>query len=192
MFKYYNPHPKGITTEVGDCVKRAIVVTTGIPYIKVQNELNKYKKITGARSFNTDFNPNRYVEEVLLGNKIPVKTNTTVRDFCKENSKGRFILVLDEHWVGVNDSIYYDIWDCGNEVVKYVYEISTLPYNKPNLKDQIFKYCCTTETISNNETIIRIYDGNGVFVERKIPTHLSDGYVLCLKDQNYKYINLDE
>ena len=58
MFKYYNPHPKGITTEVGDCVKRAIVVTTGIPYIKVQNELNKYKKITGARSFNTDFNLN--------------------------------------------------------------------------------------------------------------------------------------
>ena len=30
MYKYYNPHPKGLSTD--DCVKRAIVVVTGMDY----------------------------------------------------------------------------------------------------------------------------------------------------------------
>ena len=192
MFKYYNPHPKGTFIVVGDCVKRAIVVTTGKSYNDVQKELNAYKKITGAKSFNTDSNPNRYVEEVLGAKKIEVKKNTTVASFCKENAKGRFILVLKEHWVGVYDSIYYDIWDCKDEIVYFAYEITTLPIAKPDLKKQVFKYCCTSEKVANNKTIIRIYDGLGSYVERVIPTELTEGYVLCLQDCNYRYIKLDD
>ena len=62
MYKYYNPHPKGLSTD--DCVKRAIVVVTGKDYSRIQRELNEYKAVTGAKSFNSIKNL-RYVEDVL-------------------------------------------------------------------------------------------------------------------------------
>ena len=61
MYKYYNPHPKGLSTD--DCVKRAIVVVTGLDYSKVQRELNEYKMVTGAKSFNSVKNL-RYVDDI--------------------------------------------------------------------------------------------------------------------------------
>lgn len=192
MFKYFNPHPKGTTTEVGDCVKRSIVVATGMDYMEVQRALNAYKKITGAKAFNSGHNPHRYAEEVLGAKKIAVASGTTVADFCRAHARGRFILDLPEHWVGVYDSDYYDTWDCGKETVNFAYEISTPLYTPPNLQKQVFKYCCTSKIISDTQTSIRIYDGNGTFVERKIPTELTAGYLLCLQHSNYQYINLDE
>lgn len=191
MFKYFNPHPKGTTTEVGDCVKRSIVVTTGMDYMEVQRALNAYKKITGAESFNSGRNPHRYVENVLSAQKITISKGTTVEDFCKTHPLGRFILDLPEHWVGIYNADYYDTWDCGKKKVNSAYEITTKLYTPPNLKKQIFKYCCTAEKISDTETRIRLYDGNGKFVERMIPTALTAGYVLCLQHSNYQYINLD-
>ena len=193
MFKYFNPHPKGTTTEVGDCVKRAIVVTTGMDYTDVQRALNAFKRVTGAKSFNSDGNPYRYVEDVLDAKRIDgckIINHTTVKDFCKAYPHGRYILDLPGHWVGVYKSHYYDTWDCGEEKVNFAYEITTEDYTPPDLRKQIFKYCCTSERISDNETQIRIYDGNGRFVERKIPTELTEGYVRCLKDSNYNYVEL--
>ena len=190
MYKYYNPHPKGTTTEVGDCVKRSIVTATGMDYMEVQRELNAYKKITGAKSFNSNRNPHRYVEEVLDANRIEVSPKTTVEEFCKKYPCGRYILDMDGHWSACVDGCIYDTWNCGKEKVNFAYEITTEPYTVPNLKKQVFKYCCTSEKISDTETRIRIYDGLGTFAERKIPTELAAGYVRCLQDSNYNYIEL--
>ena len=190
MYKYFNPHPKGTTTDVGDCVKRAVVVTTGMDYMEVQRALNAYKKLTGATSFNTNKNPHRYVEDVLAAKKIEVDKSITVEEFCKTHPRGRYILDLDEHWIGVYNADYYDTWECGKKAVNFAYKISTEPFTPPNLKKQVFKYCCTSERISDTETCIRIYDGNGMFVERKIPTALTAGYIRCLQDSNYNYIAL--
>ena len=188
MYKYYNPHPKGLSTD--DCVKRAIVVVTGMDYSKVQRELNEYKTVTGAKSFNSVKNL-RYVEDILKAKKISLDVEMTVDEFCKKYPKGRYILDMDEHWSACVDGCIYDTWDCGNKKVNFAYEITTEPYAPPNISKQIFKYCCTSEKISNTETRIRIYDGNGAFVERKIPTGLTAGYVLCLQHSNYQYIDLD-
>ncbi len=188
MYKYYNPHPKGLSTD--DCVKRAIVVLTGMNYSKVQRELNKYKTVTGAKSFNSIKNL-RYVEDVLEAKKIPLNNKLTADEFCKKYPCGRFILDMDEHWSACVDGCIYDTWDCSKEKVNFAYEITTEPYTPPNLKQQIFKYCCTAERISNTEIRVRIYDGNGTFVERRIPSELTAGYVLCLQHSNYQYIDLD-
>jgi hypothetical protein len=115
----------------------------------------------------------------------------TAEEFCKKHPRGRFILDMDEHRSACVDGCIYDTWDCGKEKVNFAYEITTKPYTPPNLKKQVFKYCCTSEKISDTETSIRIYDGNGTFVERKIPTELTKGYVLCLQHSNYSYIDLD-
>ena len=188
MYKYYNPHPKGLSTD--DCVKRAIVVVTGMDYSKVQRELNGYKAITGAKSFNSIKNL-RYVEDVLKAKKITFQSELTAEDFCKKHPRGRFILDMVGHWSACVDGCIYDTWDCSKEEVNFAYEIATEPYTMPDFKKQVFKYCCTSERISDTETRIRIYDGNGAFTERKIPTELTVGYVLCLQHSNYSYIDLD-
>ncbi len=188
MYKYYNPHPKGLSTD--DCVKRAIVVVTGKDYETVTRELNAYKAITGAKAFNSIKNL-RYVEDVLKAKKIPLDSNLTVEAFCEKHTTGRYVLDIDEHWSACVDGCIYDTWDCGNKTVNFAYEVTTEPFTPPDLKKQVFKYCCTSESISDTETVIRIYDGNGAFVERKIPTELTKGYVLCLQHSNYRYIDLD-
>jgi len=190
MFKYFNPHPKGTSVNTGDCVKRAIVVTTGIDYKTVQKGLNAFKNVTGAKSFNSDHNPHRYVEDVLCAKRIEVPKATTVSSFCKSHPRGRFILDIPRHWVGIYNANYYDTWDCGKEKVNFAYEIATEEYISPPLECQRFRYCCTSEKISDKETRIRIYDGNGSFTERKIPTELTAGYIRCLQDSNYNYIEL--
>ena len=68
MFRYYNAHPKGLI--VGDCVKRAISKAANMDYTEVQRELNRYKKVTGAKAFNSDYNPHKYVENMLHGVKM--------------------------------------------------------------------------------------------------------------------------
>ena len=188
MYKYYNPHPKGLSTN--DCVKRAIVVVTGMDYSKVQRELNEYKTITGAKSFNSVKNL-RYVEDILKAKKISLDVEMTADEFCKKYPKGKHILDMDEHWSACVDGCIYDTWDCGNKKVNFAYEITTEPYAPPDISKQVFKYCCTSKRISDTETRIRIYDGNGAFVERKIPTELTKGYVLCLQHSNYQHIDLD-
>ena len=50
MYKYLNVHPEGKL--VGDCVKRAITVATGFPYESISLALNRYKKKTGAKTYN--------------------------------------------------------------------------------------------------------------------------------------------
>lgn len=188
MFKYFNPHPTG--NDVGDCVKRAIVVTTGMKYADVQRQLNAFKKVTGARYFYSNKNPYRYADNVLKAKKLQIRQDMTVEDFCISHPIGRFILDLPGHWVGIYNSNYYDSWDCGKENVNFAYEINTDNYSPPDVAHQMFRYCCTAEQISDTETRIRIYDGNGKFAERKIPTELTAGYILCLKHSNYPCIEI--
>ena len=50
----------------------------------------------------------------------------TVKDFCEEHPKGKYLLKLDDfiagHVVTVVDGDYYDSWDSGDEVVDYYYK----------------------------------------------------------------------
>lgn len=185
----YNPHEKGLL--VGDCVIRSIACTTSMPYSQVRRQLNAFKKVTGAKSYNSDHNPHRYVEDVLDARRVSVPAGTTVEKFCDENPHGRYVIDIDGHWTACIDGCIYDTWDTRNESVNFAYRITTEPYTAPDLKKQVFKNCCTSEKISNTETRIRIYDGNGAFVERKISTELTKGYVLCLQHSNYQYIDFE-
>lgn len=189
MYVYYNPHPKGLCTN--DCVKRAIVAVTGKSYSSVTRELNAYKTVTGAKSFNSVQNL-RYVEDVLKAKKILLHSRLTAEEFCKQRPRGRYILDMDGHWSACVNGCIYDTWDCSRKTVNFAYEFTVEPFTPPDLTKQGFQYCCTSEQISDTETRIRIYDGNGAFVERKIPTELTKGYVLCLMHSNYRHIDLEK
>jgi hypothetical protein len=126
MFKYYNAHPKGL--RVGDCVKRSLTVATGMDYKEVSKALNDYKKITGAESFNSDYNPHKYVENVLKGVKMSFKAvkgepRMNGRTFTKTFPKGSYILNMAKHWSVCKDGVIYDTWDCSEKCVYTAYEI---------------------------------------------------------------------
>ena len=46
----------------------------------------------------------------------------TVRDFCEDHPKGKYILAIEGHVVAVLDGKYYDSWDSGNETPIYYWK----------------------------------------------------------------------
>lgn len=125
-YNFYNAHPEG--KRVGDCVKRAIAKVTEMDYHQVQLELNRYKKVTGATSFNSDYNPHRYCEEVLHMKKLSFPAQKGVArmngySFAKSFPKGRYILNMAHHWTAYVDGVIYDTWDCRDKCVYTAYEL---------------------------------------------------------------------
>ena len=126
MYQYFNAHPKGKI--VGDCVKRAITKATGMDYMEVQRQLNRYKKVTGAYSYNTDHNPHKYVENILHGVKLsfPAKSGQkrmTAGTFSEKYPKGKYILNMAGHWSCCVNGIIYDTWDCSEKCVYTAYKV---------------------------------------------------------------------
>ena len=127
MYRYYNAHPKGLI--VGDCVKRAITLAARMDYMEVQRELNRYKKVTGAATFNSDYNPHKYVENVLHARKLSFpaergKPRMTAREFSRTHPYGRYILNMAGHWSCCIDGDIYDTWDCSDKCVYTAYHIT--------------------------------------------------------------------
>ena len=189
MFQYYNPHPKGLLTD--DCVKRAIVVVTGRSYADVQRRLNRYRRTTGAKRYNSRENLH-YALEALGAKPIPLPRKMSAEEFAQTFSHGRYILDMKGHWSACVDGDIYDTWDCSAEQVLRAYALSSEPFAPPNLREQVLRYCCTVERLSGAQTAVRIYDGNGYFSERKIPSALAEGYVLCLEHEGFRAIRLNK
>lgn len=148
MYQYYNAHPKGLL--VRDCVKRAISKAAEMDYHQVQIELNRYKKITGAKTFNSDRNPDKYVMNILKAVKIsfPAKRGQPRMNgerFCKAYPKGNYILQMAGHWTSCVDGIIYDTWDCSD---KCVYTAWKLPNQICEIKTSII-----TQKLSDIHTI---------------------------------------
>lgn len=126
MYMYYNAHPKGLLVQ--DCVKRAISRAAEMDYHQVQLELNRYKKVTGAKQYNTDYNPHKYVENVLKGVKLSFpavkgKPRMNGRRFCECYPTGNYILNMAGHWSCCVDGVIYDTWDCSEKCVYTAYKV---------------------------------------------------------------------
>ena len=93
-----------------------------------QRQLNRYKEVTGASSYNTDYNPHKYVENVLHGEKLsfPAKTGQkrmTAGTFSEKYPQGKYILNMAKHWSCCVDGIIYDTWDCTEKCVYTAYRV---------------------------------------------------------------------
>ena len=132
MYKFFNAHPKGLI--VRDCVKRSITKATGIDYMEVSRELNRFKKITGAKSFNSDRNCFEYVEHVLGGKKLSfpaIKGQPRMNGerFAETHRKGSYILNMAGHWSCCVDGVIYDTWDCTDKCVYTAYDMTNCNTN---------------------------------------------------------------
>lgn len=185
MYQFYNAHPKGLI--VGDCVKRAITVAAQMDYMEVQRELNRYKKVTGARSFNSDYNPHKYVENVLHGRKLsfPAKRGErrmTAAKFSETHPCGRYILNMAGHWSCCVDGVIYDTWDCGEKCVYTAYHI--VPANEPVVPTKYFTFKSDTKTGLTTFTIVDT-TANSKRIE-KVSNSMIGGYIKCLEDFGYE------
>ncbi len=115
MFVFANPNPQG--SFVGDCVIRAISIATGQTWYDTFVDLS-----VQALSMSDMPSSNRVWAEYLKeeGWKRHIVPDTcphcyTIKDFCGEHFKGRYIVGTGTHVVAVIDGEYYDTWDSGDE-----------------------------------------------------------------------------
>ena len=125
-YKFYNAHPEG--KRVNDCVKRAITLVANMDYHQVQLELNRYKKVTGAKSYNSGYNPHKYCENILKMEKLSFpaekgKDRMNGERFTRAYPKGRYILNMAGHWTACIDGTIYDTWDCRDKCVYTAYKM---------------------------------------------------------------------
>lgn len=118
-FIYYNPNPNN--RFVGDCTIRAICKLTDKDWdsVYVGTTLEGFLKKdmpSGNSTWGSYLNRLGYVRRGLP-DTCPFCY--TVKDFCRDNPKGRFLLALDQHVVTVVNGDYYDTWDSGNEIPFY-------------------------------------------------------------------------
>lgn len=127
-YRQCNPHPEN--KRVRDCVKRAITIASQINYHDIAIMLNRFKKITKAKDFNSDSNWKRFVVEVLggfdRGNMQYANQGHRyqVCEYAEEMTKsGHYIGQVAGHLVAMHFGCYFDTWDCGEKSLYKVWRI---------------------------------------------------------------------
>ncbi|MBO5930213.1 MAG: hypothetical protein J6Q27_02825 [Clostridia bacterium] len=123
MWIEYNPNPKG--KHVGDCTVRAISKATEQDWessysgIAVQGFL--MHDMPSANTVLCAYLKNKGFRRKMLADTCP--DCYTVKDFCEDHPKGKYILALHGHVLAVENGDYYDSWDSGNETPIYYFEM---------------------------------------------------------------------
>lgn len=121
----YNPNPDGKYT--GDCVVRAICRVTGLDWDTVYwgiclvggelHEMPSTNSIWGDYLYRIGYTRGT-IESIC-------PRCYTVRDFCEEHPRGRYILATGSHAIAVVNGNYFDAWDSGDEAPIFYYAKET-------------------------------------------------------------------
>ncbi len=131
MYKFSQPKGENDIKYDGDCMIRAVVHATGIPYATVYKVMYKHGWRTvddrikgtyqqhilrtlddfGYRAEKTSFRPPK-------GGHYP-----TAREVMTQLTNGRYILVQYAHVTCSVDGIILDIWDCADDFVYYAWQV---------------------------------------------------------------------
>jgi len=121
MWIEYNPSPTGRRVE--DCAVRAVAKALDIDWE------HAYALITSAGFAMGDMPHSNSVWGAVLRQhgfyrkSIPDTCPDcfSIKDFCKENPNGIFVLGTGNHVVTVIDGNYYDAWDSGDSIPQFVW-----------------------------------------------------------------------
>lgn len=119
MYAFLNLHPEG--KRVNDCVKRSLALVSETSYKEISLELNRLKKETKSKYFNSNKNWKTYVsrkkwEKMFFpGEKDKPRMNG--ERFCIEFPKGKYLLRMAGHLTVCIDGVIYDTWDCSEKCV---------------------------------------------------------------------------
>jgi len=119
MYKEYNPNPEQAI--VGDCVVRAIAKLMQIDwesaYVGVVSQGFLMRDMPSSNAVWGAYLKKNGYKRHTLPDTCP--DCYTIKDFCLDYLKGRYLLCTGTHVVTVVDGNYYDTWDSGNEVPLY-------------------------------------------------------------------------
>lgn len=146
MFKFTNPHPE--QKLVGDCVKRACCLASGINYHDIAIMLNRFRKESGGSKFNSNENWKPFIEKVLLGKKDSDDMRYafyghryTVSDYARYWDEETAILRCSKHLVCCKNGDYLDTFNSGNKGVYIAYVIPSYEVIIANIKKNYPKLC---------------------------------------------------
>lgn len=121
MYIHANPNPNGMYVE--DCVIRAIAIATDRSWddifihiclqAYIMKNMPSVNKVWGTYLTSIGFSSYPVLDRCPECN--------TVRDFCRDNPFGTFILATGSHVIAVIDGDYYDAWDSGDELPSSVW-----------------------------------------------------------------------
>lgn len=125
-------HFKG---HVGDCVTRAIVIASGLPYKKVYDDLFKLSKDFNkvkTKRYKSESHPRHGVHRKVYDDYILSLGFTWVPTMLfgkgcqvhlksEELPKGRLIVAVSKHMTCVIDGVIYDTYDPSREGTRCVY-----------------------------------------------------------------------
>lgn len=121
MFIEENRNPAG--KRVGDCVIRAISLAMNKEwddvYAGVMLKGFQLKDMPSANYVWGSYLQEKGFQRYAIPNRCP--DCYSVKDFCRDNPEGTFILGTGTHVVTVRDGNYYDTWDSGDEVPIYIW-----------------------------------------------------------------------
>ena len=121
-WKYYNPNP--IRSDAGDCTVRALTIATNQSWNDAYWDLCSFGASQGdmpsANIIWGLYLEDKGFEVFRISNTCPLCY--TIRDFCRDNPKGLFILGTGSHVVAVIDGDYYDTWDSGSKMPIYCFK----------------------------------------------------------------------
>lgn len=121
MYIEFNPNPK--KKRVGDCVIRAICKALDMDwedvYIQLCLQGLKMADMPSSNSVWAYYLRTRGFLQITIPNTCP--DCYTIRDFCKDNPHGTFIVGTGTHVVAIVDGAYYDAWDSGDEIPVYYF-----------------------------------------------------------------------
>lgn len=116
---FCNPNPDRII--VGDCVVRGIAILTNSLWEDVYEDIcNEGYFMHDMPSSNAVWGS--FLQKIGYIRKIIPNTCPecyTVKEFCFDNPRGKFLLATGTHVIAVIDGNYYDTWDSGNEIPIY-------------------------------------------------------------------------
>lgn len=144
-FIYANPHPQGKLTR--DCVKRACSLASCIDYHDIAIMLNRFRKETGAKRFNSDDNWRQFIIRVLLGKdngNMQFANNGhryTVKEFARVHNHVAICQVAG-HVVSINGKgNYLDTWDSGYKSIYKAYDLPKTSDIIKNIRENYPKLC---------------------------------------------------
>lgn len=120
---FHNENPKNLLT--GDCVVRAIALVANSTWQDIYNEIC----IQGAKMADMPSSNKVWISSLkennfkmkLLPDECP--SCYTIKNFCEDFPKGKYIVATGNHVVAVIDGNYYDTWDSGDESPIYYFEL---------------------------------------------------------------------
>ena len=121
-YVYFNPNPE--KKSVGDCVIRSICKVTGMRWLDafdlVCDRARSMYDMPSSNAVWSSVLKNLNFKRYAIPNTCPYCY--TIRDFCLDHPRGKYIVATGVHAVAVQDGNYYDSWDSGDEIPIYYFK----------------------------------------------------------------------